>query len=133
MSKEAGGKSYGTGVTPWMLCEDMNSSGIAHVDALRCDVIKYAFRLKNPDDPAKLVDDLEKAAHCATRAVEILRKKFRESTEPELPFVEMVIFHAPEVAACKVCNSFRHIAQMTDGVCRDCYFKMEGHYPEGKK
>jgi hypothetical protein len=84
MSNESGGKSYGNGVKPWDLCEDMQSSGNAHVDALRADVIEYAFRKKGDVD--KMIDDLEKAAHCATRAAEVLRK--RKVEEPELPFAE---------------------------------------------
>jgi hypothetical protein len=83
MNKEAGRSSYGKGITPWHLCEHMQSSGNAHVDALRCDVIEYAFRKKG--DEAKMIDDLEKAAHCATRAAEVLRKRLAEKQQPEFP------------------------------------------------
>lgn len=66
---EAGGDHYGS-VQPWQLQRAMESSGIAAVDARRCDAIKYSFRKKGDD--YKMLDDLKKAYHCLAEAIEIL-------------------------------------------------------------
>tara|TARA_R110000803_G_scaffold136034_1_gene202980 strand:+ start:7176 stop:7499 length:324 start_codon:yes stop_codon:yes gene_type:complete len=69
---EAGGAHYGD-VQPWDLQRKMPTSGNAFVDGRRCDVIKYAFRMKGDD--YKLLDDLKKAQHCIEVAIECLEEE----------------------------------------------------------
>lgn len=59
---------YAGAVTPWDLQKCMKSSGNAFVDAKRCDVIEYAYRIK--DD---LLGDLIKARHCLDEAITVLK------------------------------------------------------------
>ena len=89
--KEAGGKHYRAGsVQPWDLTRHMESSGNAHVDSCRCNVIKYAFRLKGQGDEQtpKLLDDLRKAGHYIQEAVDCLTAKMLTAGMDELPFAE---------------------------------------------
>lgn len=73
MINEAGGEHYGK-IQPWHLTRSMESSGNAHVDSMRCNVIKYAFRLKGEGKERipKLIDDFRKAAHCMQEAADVL-------------------------------------------------------------
>jgi hypothetical protein len=67
--QEIGGTHYQQGVTtsPWDLQKVMKTSGSPFVDARRCDIIKYAFRVKGSLDV--MLMDLHKIKHCAEAAI----------------------------------------------------------------
>lgn len=104
---------YGSGITPWMLAECMESSGIPHVDALRCDITEYAFRKKGDDH--KMIDDLSKAIACAERAIEVLKKRIGAESQPELP----IGADDGEVFLCPKCGD-------DPSFCDDCKERREG-------
>lgn len=81
IESEAGGKHYGK-VDPFVLTRVMKSSGNAHVDFCRGNIIKYAFRKKG--DTAKMIDDLGKAAHYVAEAIDTLKREAAAKNQPEL-------------------------------------------------
>lgn len=71
--EEVDGTHYQQGfrVTPWDLQAALESTGDVFVDGRRCDVIKYASRLKGVGKQRipKLISDLRKARHCLDAAI----------------------------------------------------------------
>lgn len=76
--QEIGGTHYqeGVKVSPWDLEKVMETSGSAFVDSRRSDVIEYAFRKKG--EPSDMIQDLRKAAHCATVAADFMEAEAKE-------------------------------------------------------
>lgn len=75
--KQIGGNHYLHGTTqPWDLFKVMQSSGSAHVDSCRCNIIKYAFRMKGLERQRipQLIQDLKKALHYAEEAIRTLEE-----------------------------------------------------------
>lgn len=84
---------YQKPVAPWDLIACMTSSGDAHLDFLRGNVIKYAWRTKE-----SLREDLEKAKACleeALRRMDASESPERPHDEPESPQEEPE-WHNPE-------------------------------------
>jgi hypothetical protein len=62
----------------------METSGNAHADFCRGNVIKYGFRKKG--DRQKMIDDLKKAEHYAREGWQALERDEAAKNQPELPF-----------------------------------------------